>query len=263
MRLTTGAALEHLALSLFAQEVDRLIVEVDCSDALCALRRTETEGFPLSRVLLPDRQTDPIEIYIAPPEAEQLAAPHARGGGNVVERELPVLRREGQEGGQFVSGPCPHLGPILRLGVGPLRGIATQQAIVDGVLQRFAKADVDVVHCLLAEPAPCKLPIEAADAKPVDHLQRYVTESRADVVMDAHAIVACRVGTDVAARGQPVLKIGPESAPASLDVCPVDHGRLESVHRFQSRGFRRETATEALLALRAGQGKVDDERPAE
>jgi hypothetical protein len=43
----------------------------------------------------------------------------------------------------------------------------------------------------------------------------------------------------------------------------VNHGRLESVHRFQSRGFRRETATEALLALRAGQGKVDDERPAE
>jgi len=167
------------------------------------------------------------------------------------------LRREGQEGSQFVSGPCPHLGPILRLGVGPLGGIATQQAIVDGVLQRFAKADVDVVHCLLDEPALCELPIEAADAEPVDRLQRYLTESRADVVMDAHAIVACRVGTDVAARGQPVLKIGPESAPASLDVCPVDHGRLESVHRFQSRGFRRETATEALLAAssRAGQGR--------
>src|SRR5258708_5042691 len=147
--------------------------------------------------------------------------------------------------------------------MGPLGGIATQQAIVDGVLPRFAKAGVDVAHCLLAEPAPCKLPIEAADAKPVDHLQRYVTESRSDVVMDAHAVVACRVGADVAAGGQPVLEIGPQSAPASLDVCPVDHGRLESVHRLQSRRFRRETASEPLLALRAGQGKVDDERPAE
>ncbi len=63
------------------------------------------------------------------------------------------------------------------------------------------------------------------------------------MVMDAHAVVACRVGTDVVARGQPVFETSPESAPASLDMCNVDHGRLESVHRFQSRGFRRETAT--------------------
>jgi hypothetical protein len=147
--------------------------------------------------------------------------------------------------------------------VGPLGGIATQQAIVDSVLQRFAKADVDVVNCLLDEPTLCELPIEAADAEPVDRLERYVTESRADVVMDAHAVVARRVGTNVVARRQPVLKIGSQGASAALDVGAVNHGRLESVHRFQSRGFRRETATEALLALRAGQGKVDDERPAE
>src|SRR6266566_10091437 len=81
--------------------------------------------------------------------------------------------------------------------------------------------------------------------------------------MNAHAVVAGRVGTDVVARGQPVFQIGPKSAPASLDMCPVDHGRLESVHRFQSRGFRRETATESLLALRAGEGEGDYERPAD
>jgi hypothetical protein len=82
------------------------------ADALRALWRTETEGFPLSRVLLPDRQPDPIEIDIAPAEAEQLAAPHARCRGDVVQRKLPVLRREGKEGSQFVSGPCPHLRPV-------------------------------------------------------------------------------------------------------------------------------------------------------
>src|ERR1700674_3404877 len=135
--LAPGAALKQLALSLFAQEVDRLPVEVDCADALRALWRTETEGFSLPRVLLPDRQPDPIEVDIAPAEAEQLAAPHARCRGDVIERKLPVLRREGQEGSQFVSGPCPHLRPVLRLSVGPLGGIATQQAIVDSVLQRF------------------------------------------------------------------------------------------------------------------------------
>src|ERR1700687_1817439 len=94
--LAPGAALEQLALSLFAQEVDRLPVEVDCADALRALWRTETEGFSLSRVLLPDRQTNPIEIDIAPAEAEQLAAPHARCRGDVVEGNLPVLRTEAQ-----------------------------------------------------------------------------------------------------------------------------------------------------------------------
>src|SRR4029077_5418704 len=240
---------EQLALSLFAQQVDRLPVEVDCADALRTLGGTETEGFPLSRVLLPDRQPGSSEIDIAPAEAEQLAAPHARCGGDVVKRELPVLRHECQEGSQFVSGPCPHLGPILRHGVGAFCWIAPQQTIVDSVLQRFAKADMDVVHSLLDKPALCELPIEAADAEPVDRLKRYVTESGADVVMNAHAVVACRVGTDVVARGQPVFEIGPKSAPASLDMCPIDHGRLESVHRFQSRGFRRETATESLLAL--------------
>src|SRR6202049_3763637 len=185
--LAPGAALEQLALSLFAQEVDGLSVQVDCADALRALWRTETEGFSLSRVLLPDRQPNPIEIDIAPPEAQQLAAPHARCGGDVVETKLPVLRRESQEGSQFVSGPCPHLGPVLRFGVCSLSGIATQQAIVDGVLQRFAKTDVDVVHGLLGEPALCELPIEAADAEPVERLQRYLTESRDDVAMDALA----------------------------------------------------------------------------
>src|SRR6202158_742879 len=190
--LAPGAALKQLALSLFAQEVDRLPVEVDCADALRALWRTETEGFPLSRVLLPDRQPDPIEIDIAPAEAEQLAAPHARGGGDVVKSKLPGLPRECQAGCQLVSGPCRHFRPVLRLGVGPLGGIATQQAIVDSVLQRFAKADVDVVHCLLDEPALCELPIETADAETVDRLERHVTESRADVVMDAHPVVARR-----------------------------------------------------------------------
>src|ERR1700687_995904 len=113
--LAPGAALEQLALSLFAQEVDRLVVEVDCADALRALWRTETEGFSLSGVLLPDRQTSPIKIDIAPPEAEQLAAPHARCARDMVERKLPVLRGERQEGSQFVSGPCLHLRPVLRL----------------------------------------------------------------------------------------------------------------------------------------------------
>src|ERR1700687_4717926 len=92
--LAPGAALEQLALSLFAQEVNGLPVEVDCADALRALWRTETERFPLSRVLLPDRQPDPSEIDIAPPQAEQLAAPHTRCGCDVVERKLPVLRSE-------------------------------------------------------------------------------------------------------------------------------------------------------------------------
>src|SRR6202049_3931756 len=173
--LAPGAALEQLALSLFAQEVDGLSVQVDCAHAFRALWRTETEGFSLSRVLLPDRQTNPIEIDIAPPETEQLAAPHARCGGDGVETKLPVLRREGQEGSQFVSGPCPHLWPVLRLGVGPLGGIATQQAIVDSVLQRFAKADVDVVHCLLGEPPLCELPVEAAEAWTSARRRRYVT----------------------------------------------------------------------------------------
>src|SRR5262249_37716562 len=153
-----------------------------------ALWRTETEGFPLSCVLLPDRQAALSEIDITPAEAEQLAAPHACCGGDVVERKLPVLRGERQEGSQFVSGPCPHLRPILWHRVGAFRGVAAQQPIVDSVLQRFAKADVDVVHCLLDKPALCELPIEAADAEPVDRLKRYVTESRADVVMDAHAV---------------------------------------------------------------------------
>ncbi len=53
-------------------------------------------------------------------------------------------------------------------------GIATQQAIFNSILQRFAKADVDVVRCLLDEPALCELPIEAADAEPVERLKRYV-----------------------------------------------------------------------------------------
>jgi hypothetical protein len=41
-------------------------------------------------------------------------------------------------------------------------------------LQRLAKTDVDVVSCLLDEPTLCELPIEAADAEPVDRLERYV-----------------------------------------------------------------------------------------
>jgi hypothetical protein len=62
--------------------------------------------------------------------------------------------------------------------VGALCRIAAQKAIVDSVLQRFAKADMDVVHGLLDMPALCELPIEAAGAEPVDRLNRYVTESR-------------------------------------------------------------------------------------
>ena len=168
----------------------------------------------------------------------------------MVETKLPVLRRERQEGSQFVSGPCPHLRPVLRLSVGPLGGIATQQAIVDSVLQRFAKADVDVVHCLLDEPALCELPIEAADAEPVDRLERYVTESRADVVMDAHAVVARRVGTNVVSRRQPVLEVGSQGASAALDVGAVNHGRLKSVHRVHSGGLRREATSQTLLTRR-------------
>ncbi len=68
---------------------------------------------------------------------------------------------------------------------------------------------MDVVHRLLAESTFCQLPIQAADLKPVERLQADIAQSGTDVLVDAHAVIASGVGTDVATGGEPVWKVRP------------------------------------------------------
>ncbi len=96
---------------------------------------------------------------------------------------------------------------------------------------------MDVVDCFLAEPALRELSVQAADLEPVDGLQPHHSQSWIDVVVDAHAVIANGVGTDVATSGEPLFKVLAESQPATLYVRSIDNRRLKSVHRFYSLGL--------------------------
>jgi len=84
------------------------------------------------------------------------------------------------------------------------------------------EADVHVVHRLLAEPTFCQLPIQAADLKPVERLQADIAQSGTDVLVDAHAVIASGLGTDVVTSGEPVWKVFAEGASAALGVHAID-----------------------------------------
>jgi hypothetical protein len=84
----------------------------------------------------------------------------------------------------------------------------------------------DDVDCLLAEPALRELPVQAADLEPVGGLQPHHSQPWSDVVVDAHAVIANGVGTDVATSCEPLLKVSPRVSrlrstyvPSTTDAC--------------------------------------------
>ena len=167
------AAIESLALLLFAQQRNRLLVDIDRADALPALWRTKSDTVPLSGVLLSHRQPGSVEVDVTPPDAEQLATPHSCGRGYVVQGELAILRGESQKCCKFVRRPGLDLWSILRSGMRSLGRVASQQAVIESILQCLMEADVDVVHRLLAKAALGQLPIKAPDLKSIDSLQSH------------------------------------------------------------------------------------------
>ena len=135
---------------------------------------------PVMVIFLPSRSTS------CPPEVEQLAATCSGVGGDVEEREQPVLLRGGQERPELGDGPDrARLVGLRSWPLGPLHRIAADQLVHDDrITERLPEHRVQMGHggdgerLPVAASAGQQVPVQLGDGGRPDGLDRQVTDAR-------------------------------------------------------------------------------------
>ncbi len=158
--------------------VDRLGVEVDHSGAV-ALRRRVDDLVADGDERLADRQPRPVQIEVAPAQAEDLAASHAGHRREPPDRLQPSPADGLEEARQLIRLPRldPARGAAVRPGrLGCSRHVLDEQAGIDRVREDLVQRRVDVADRLGAEPLPLVGVLRQPPVEPGQHRRRELLE---------------------------------------------------------------------------------------
>jgi hypothetical protein len=94
-------ALAGLRPPVFSERPDGRAVECRRSPSRCGLGGDRHEPVPHCCELLGDRRPAGVEVDVTPPQAEDLASPHASGGGNEPSGAKWIVRDRVEERAEF------------------------------------------------------------------------------------------------------------------------------------------------------------------